>query len=141
MVKISQTPGPEQTQAPSRQGRTAPTDFKSVFQSAVTHGPGAAAVPPAVPTAPAGGAPPVGSDLSRVERVVDLLDRYQEVLADPRIPLKKVGDLVDNLDREADWLAIRAAQISGPPALRNLLNQTALTAKIEALKYTRGDYV
>jgi len=141
MVKIVQTPGPDQAQTINRQNRTEPTDFKSVFKSAVNQGPGAAGVPPAVPTTPVNEVPGVGSDLSRVERVVDLLDRFQEVLADRGVPLKKAGELVNNLDREADWLAMRAAQISGPPDLKDLLNQTAVTAKLEALKYTRGDYV
>jgi len=141
MVKIVQTPGPDPAPNLNRQNRTAPTDFKSVFQSAVTQGPGAAGVPPIVPAAPVNEVPGVDSDLSRIERVVDLLDRYQELLSDRGTPLKKAGELVDNLDREADWLAMRAAQISGSPGLRDLLHQTAVTAKIEALKYTRGDYV
>jgi hypothetical protein len=141
MVKIVQTPGPDQAQTINRQNRAACTDFKSVFQSAVAQDSGPAGVPPTAPPAPVNEVSGVDSDLSRVERVVDLLDRYQELLADRGTPLKKAGELVDNLDREADWLAMRSAQISGPPDLKDLLHQTAVTAKIEALKYTRGDYV
>ncbi len=140
MVKIIQPPLTEGTNPKLRPKRSRGGDFESVFQSAVTQD-----------QAPAGPVPPMpltgldavaaGSDLSRVERVVDMLDKYRQLLADPKVPLKKAGVLVDGLDREADWLALRAAQIDGPAGLKDLLARTALTAKIEALKYQRGDYV
>jgi hypothetical protein len=139
MVKIIQSPQAEGNSQTTRPNRQPEGDFRSVFQFAVTQGQGSSGPSPTPPVSEISPAAS-GSDLSRVELVVDMLSNYQELLADPQVPLKKAGPLVDNLDREADWLAMRAAQISGPAGLKDLLGRTAVTAKVEALKYQRGDY-
>jgi hypothetical protein len=140
MVKIIQPPLTEGTNQTLRPNRPQGGNFESVFQSAVSQSQAPAGPAPAMPLTGID-AVTTGSDLSRVERVVDMLDKYRQLLADPQVPLKKAGALVDGLDREADWLALRAAQIDGPAGLKDLLSRTALTAKVEALKYQRGDYV
>lgn len=117
------------------------TGFKKIFEAnCVEKG----ATVQTTPTAPIGPVTPVGCqanpDVSRVMRVVDLLDAYRQAMADPKKNLKDMGNLVQSLNREADVLDHRAAEVD-KPILKNLLNRTAVTAKVEVIKFNRGDYI
>lgn len=76
-----------------------------------------------------------------IEDMINLLDRYREQLADPRVSLRKIDPVIQDMTREMEKLAPVLDSLSGGDELRQLLNQALVTASLEISKFYRGDYI
>lgn len=79
--------------------------------------------------------------IDRVENLIGLLDQYRQVLSDPRVPLKKIDPIIKEIDRKKEELAPWLDSLPENEKLRDIINQTLVTASLETTKFYRGDYI
>ncbi|MFH1092305.1 MAG: hypothetical protein V1742_12130 [Pseudomonadota bacterium] len=77
----------------------------------------------------------------RLEGSLGLLSTYAQALADPARTLKDIAPLADDLEKEVDQLQKLSQGLPPGHSLKNLVDQTAVLAAVEAAKFRRGDYV
>ena len=97
---------------------------------------------------PLPGLQPVSSSLSdhqvaanSIEDMINLLDRYREKLADPRVTMKQIDPVIREMTREIENLAPVLDSLPADEGLKNILNQTLVTVSLEISKFYRGDYI
>ncbi len=76
-----------------------------------------------------------------IEDMINLLDRYREKLADPRVTMKQIDPVIREMTREIENLAPVLDSLPGDEGLKNILNQTLVTVSLEISKFYRGDYI
>ena len=76
-----------------------------------------------------------------IEDLINLLDRYCQKLADPRISLKQIDPVVRDMTRQMEKMAPALDSLSADEGLKKILNQTMVTASLELSKFYRGDYI
>jgi uncharacterized protein (DUF2342 family) len=76
-----------------------------------------------------------------IQAALDLLEEYQQLLADPQISLKEMMPLVSALERQLHNLRCSGGQPSLPEDLSRIASEVAVTAQVEVSKFNRGDYV
>ncbi|MDR1486773.1 MAG: hypothetical protein LBT62_02085 [Deltaproteobacteria bacterium] len=76
-----------------------------------------------------------------ISGVLDSLEEYMSALSDPELTLKQIAPLAEELSRSALKLDKLAASMSQQDPLKELTNETATLAAVEALKFKRGDFV
>lgn len=76
-----------------------------------------------------------------VENTLGLLDRYAKALANPAQTLKQVAVLVKEMEQAADRLKGASHGLPDGHMVKELLDQTAIVATVEAVKFNRGDYI
>jgi hypothetical protein len=79
--------------------------------------------------------------MPRVEKFLDLLDDYRRLLADCRVGLKGLDSAVQAVEIGRDELSPLLAGLPEGDGLRDVLNQSLVTAEIEILRFRRGDYL
>lgn len=79
--------------------------------------------------------------LGQVENILDLLDDYRHKLADSRVTLREMDALVGRISGEKENLAATLNSMEEGEQLRDILNQTLVTASLEIMKFKRGDYI
>lgn len=89
-------------------------------------------------TAP--GSPDPSITIERIENMIDLLDQFRDKLADSRINLKQIDPIISKIARENDSLATLENSLPDDD-IKNILNQTRVTASLEVTKFYRGDYL
>lgn len=153
MAKIDQLHPGQTPQAGTQRSAAKPEDVPS-FQQVLDEAcrPEAAAAP-AAPAAPAQTAPaaavqaprklgPLETEgVLRAERTLDILETYQQGLADSRKSLKELGGLVKAMDDEVAELTKVIEHMTPDQDLYGLLSEVAVTAMVESVKFNRGDYV
>jgi hypothetical protein len=97
---------------------------------------------PLPPSNLAAGAPsPQSQGTKATERSLNLLERYQEALSDPRVSLKEVYSLVQSLRQEVQELDRWSDQLPPSDPLRKIMGEIGILSNVEIEKFTRGDYV
>jgi hypothetical protein len=76
-----------------------------------------------------------------VEGIINLLDRYREKLADPRVTLKQIDPVIREMTREMENLAPVLDSLPADDKLSNILNETLVNVSLEISKFYRGDYI
>lgn len=79
--------------------------------------------------------------MNGIEEMINILDRYREKLADPRINLKKMDPVIKEMTLEMENLAPVLDSLPDDGKLKNILNRTLVTASLELNKFYRGDYI
>jgi hypothetical protein len=79
--------------------------------------------------------------IEATERTLDLLERYQEALSDPRVSLKEVYSLVQSLGQEVQELNRFSDQLPPSDPLRKIMGEVGILSNLEIEKFNRGDYV
>jgi hypothetical protein len=79
--------------------------------------------------------------IGQIGNILDLLDDYRHKLADSRVTLREMDALVDRISGEKDNLSATLSSMEEGEQLRDILNQTLVTASLEVMKFRRGDYV
>lgn len=77
----------------------------------------------------------------RVEETLGLLESYAEALADPSRTLKDIAPMADGLEAQSEQLTSLSAGLPDGSSLKDVTDQTAILAAVEAAKFKRGDYV
>jgi hypothetical protein len=70
-----------------------------------------------------------------------MLDQYRNKLADPAITLKNMDPIIRQIDQETENLAPVLDSLPEDENLKNIFNQTLVTASLEVTKFYRGDYL
>ena len=76
-----------------------------------------------------------------IEDMINLLDRYRDKLADPRVTLKQLDPDIKEMTRGLENLAHVLESHPVDEGLRNILNRTMVTISLEISKFYRGDYI
>jgi hypothetical protein len=79
--------------------------------------------------------------IDRVENLIDLLDHYRQMLSDPSNSLKKIDPVIKEIDQQKENLAPVLDSLPDGEKLRDIVNQTLVTAALETTKFYRGDYI
>lgn len=156
MTRIDQFQ-PGQATPPGAPKPAARPDGGPSFQQALDEAcrPESAAAPaPVAPPAPAKASAPTAAaqaprkldplqteGMLRAERALDILEAYQQGLADKKKSLKELGGLVKAMDDEVAELTRVLERMTPEHDLYGLLSEVAVTAMVESVKFNRGDYV
>ena len=79
--------------------------------------------------------------LDRIDNLIGLLDQYRLKLADPGITLKDIDSIIMKIDQETENLTPVLDSLPEDEDLKNIFNQTLVTASLEVSKFYRGDYI
>jgi hypothetical protein len=79
--------------------------------------------------------------IERTEKMIDLLDQYCQMLADPKTTLKEIEPIIKELGLQKEKMTIVLDSLNDNEGLKDILNQTLVTASVEISKFYRGDYV
>jgi len=87
-----------------------------------------------------GSAPPLWSELNGL---LDSLDSYAQALGNPTWSLKELEPLALDLEAKADQLeqGLASGQLGGADNLAGLVQDVLAQARVESIKFRRGDYV
>jgi hypothetical protein len=81
------------------------------------------------------------SAVSRLEGFLDLLEGYCQKLSNPRVGLRGLEASLQRLEEGREALSASLGLLAEDDGLRDVLNQTLVTAEIEIMKFRRGDYL
>ena len=79
--------------------------------------------------------------IERIEKMIDLLDQYRQMLADPKVSLKNMDPVVMEMAGEKEKMATALDSMQDGEELKNILNPTLVTASLEITIFYRGDYI
>lgn len=79
--------------------------------------------------------------LDRIENLIGLLDQYRLKLADPGVTLRNIDPIIRKIDQETENLTPVIDSLPEDEDLKNIINQTLVTASLEVGKFYRGDYI
>ena len=79
--------------------------------------------------------------LDRIDNLIGLLDQYRLKLADPGTTLKDIDPIIMKIDQETENLTPVLDSLPEDEDLKNIFNQTLVTASLEVSKFYRGDYI
>jgi len=146
-MDINKIAGIVETVKPSKQGRVEKGNtFAEVLDKTVNAihdnpGPSEAPLPDSrvVPMACAASATANNLTIRRASNVLNLLESYAKALQDPKRTLKSIEPIVGQIREQIPGLKVQTpGQDRG---LLKLVDQIAVTATVETLKFQRGDYV
>ncbi len=74
--------------------------------------------------------------------ILDLLEEYSQALSNPRMTLKGIEPIVARIEQELKGLGVQSGDnVAQNDELAGIVNEIAVTASVEALKFQRGDYI
>ena len=80
--------------------------------------------------------------LQHASKVLDVLEEYARALENPQKSLKSIEPIVIRMQQELKGLNVGSMSYVGQhEQLAEVVNQIAVTASVEALKFQRGDYI
>jgi hypothetical protein len=79
--------------------------------------------------------------VERIENLLNLLDNYRQQLSDPHVTLRTLEPVMNSIAKEKDQLSELLDSLPNEDGLKDILNQTLITASLEAIKFNRGDYI
>lgn len=80
-----------------------------------------------------------GTTVRQADKILDLMDNYAKALGDPQRTLKSVEPILEQIQDEVKRLPTDPSQDN--TGLGNIINDIAVMASVEAIKFHRGDYV
>ena len=79
--------------------------------------------------------------IDRVEKLLDILDEYQNKLGNPQATLKDIYPLITKMEAGREQLLPLLDSIADGDGLKDILNQALTTSSLEIIKFNRGDYL
>ena len=79
--------------------------------------------------------------VERIDNLLNLLDKYHQQLRDPHVTLRTLGPVVGTIEKEKDQLSGLLDTLPSGDGLKDILNQTLITASLEVIKFNKGDYI
>ena len=135
----------KKTEAQPSDGKEFGTIFKETIENKMTTTVAAlqtTCVTPLTGYQPASSVPSNGQfTVHEIEEFLNLLDRYRDKLADPRITLKQLDPYIMEMNRGMETLTPVLDSLPADDGLRDVLNQTMVTVSLEISKFYRGDYI
>lgn len=85
---------------------------------------------------------PADKVAGKTDKLIALLESYSSQLENPRVSLKNMAPVMEDIKRSAGNLLEESSQLTEADAsLKKIANQAAVTAQTEYLKFQRGDYL
>jgi hypothetical protein len=130
-------------------GRADAKDFDTVLRETAERPSQTASetqVNPAAPCATVTGChptirPDTGLVMERVGELLDTLDVYRQKLADARYTVRDMYPDIEQFSRQSRDLMPVLDSLPESDGLKDVVNQTVMTATLEAIRFYRGDYV
>jgi hypothetical protein len=85
--------------------------------------------------------PDTGLLVERVGKLLDTLDGYRQKLADTRYTVRDMYPDLQRFSQQSRDLMPMLDSLPESDGLKDVLNQTLMTATMEVIRYYRGDYV
>jgi hypothetical protein len=79
--------------------------------------------------------------VGRADRLLDLLESYQERISGSGLPLQDAYISMKAIEDRADELSPYIENLPEDDDFRDFLNRLVITASVEAIKFRRGDYL
>ena len=79
--------------------------------------------------------------VERVENLLNLLENYRQQLENPNVTLRTLEPVMNTIAKEKDQLSAVLDSMPNEDRLKDILNQTLITASLEVIKFNRGDYI
>jgi len=79
--------------------------------------------------------------MDRAERFLDILDKYQKRLSNPRATLRDIYPLIQEMEVEKEGLIPLLDSLPHGDGLKDILNQALITSSVEIIKFNQGYYV
>ena len=79
--------------------------------------------------------------LTKVQGMLDALERYQHLLGDPNVNLRGLQANINQLKAQIDTLQPMLQNMPREDGLQQLLNETLIVASKEIGRFEKGDYV
>jgi hypothetical protein len=79
--------------------------------------------------------------IKAAENTLSLLEKYQTVLADPQMTLKKVDHWVQSLAQEVNNLISFSDKLPAADPLKDIISEIGIVSKVEIQKFNRGEYI
>ena len=74
--------------------------------------------------------------------ILDLLEQYSQALHNSHMTLKGIEPILTRIDQEVKGLELQSRDdVAQDDELARIVNEIAVTARVEALKFQRGDYI
>ncbi|MBI9074739.1 MAG: hypothetical protein JEZ02_04935 [Desulfatibacillum sp.] len=77
----------------------------------------------------------------QADKLLGLLEQYTTALENPDTTLKSMGPVVDQMELEANVAKRVLSHVDSNNGVGRIVNQAAVYASVEAIKFRRGDYV
>jgi hypothetical protein len=133
---------------PTQKDVTAEAEFKDILKSSVER---SKAQPAKIQTAPAAPMAPIrftplspaanAKTVERVDSLLHLLEHYKDQLADPKVTLRSIEPLLNTIAKEKDQLSKVLDRLPNEDGLKDIVHRTLITASLEVMKFSRGDYI
>lgn len=79
---------------------------------------------------------------AKTDQLIEMLDKFSIQLGNPGVSLKKISSVLEQIQKDAGDLLTETQRLAPQDsALKDIANQTALTAQTEFIKFQRGDYL
>ena len=85
--------------------------------------------------------PDTGLLVERIETLLDTLDVYRQKLADARCTMRDMCPDVERFSRQSHDLMPMLDSLTESDDLKDALNETLMMARLEVIRFYRGDYV
>jgi hypothetical protein len=136
------------TKTPKNQ-QTTDADFKNILKESVENSTQSSSeIPPTTILDPVSaiGLNPLSTQgenisIERVENLINLLEDYRQQLQNPKVTLRSLEPMLNAIANEKDELSTKLDSIPNEDGLKDILNQTLITASLEVIKFYRGDYI
>lgn len=148
MDKISGISGPPPASGPQKPEKVKNDLFRQNLEAARAKWP-ASGTPAAGPSALGEVRPPVipavagvsAGIVDKTESLLEMLEIYTRNMEDPKKTLKDIEPLIDSIQKEASSLVAEAdRKMPEDTVLKGIVNEFAVAANVEYLKFYRGDY-
>jgi hypothetical protein len=124
-------------------------EFKKILQQSLNQAPGetaaSATLPPFQTLSPTRFDIAVEMDkamnIERVEGFLNVLDQYQQQLANPMVGLKEISPVVDRMEKEIGGILPLLESLPEGDKMKDIINRAVITSSVEIMKFRRGDYL
>ena len=81
------------------------------------------------------------SVLQHAYDILDLMEEYSQALHNSHMTLKAIEPILTRIEQELKVLEMQSEANVAQDELAGIVNEIAVTARVEALKFQRGDYI
>ncbi|MBE0556604.1 MAG: hypothetical protein IH628_05160 [Proteobacteria bacterium] len=79
--------------------------------------------------------------VKKIDELLNVIESYQAKIADPKVSLKEIYPLVQQMEKKTAELVPAAEALPDGDKLKEILNRVLVASTVEIIKFNRGDYV
>ncbi len=148
-INIQDMPGVAQTQKTLKRQDTPTGGFGQLLEKAMNpqsgRAPATSALPPLQSLSNVSFVVPTVTERSQtvksIDELLNVIESYQVKMADPKVSLKEIHPLVQQMEKKTSELAPVAEALPDGDKLKEILNRVLVASTVEIIKFNRGDYV